>query len=99
MSAGCLCSAAALKLYQQETAHVKIVSYDPAHEYLVRSLIQCFENTLQFDRDVFHYAPAERITVLLEDFSDFGHGAASTLPHDFVSIGLEPLSYTFETVG
>jgi hypothetical protein len=94
-----LASAAQFKLYQQETANVKILYYDPAHEYVVRYLMQCFENTLQFDRKVFHYKPEEQITIMLEDFGDFGHGGAGTVPRDLVSIGLEPLSYTFETVG
>jgi hypothetical protein len=88
-----------IKLYQQETANVKVIYYSPAHEYVVRYLIQCFENTLAFDKAVFHYEPREQLTVLLEDFADFGHGAAGSLPRNFISIGLAPLSYTFESVG
>jgi hypothetical protein len=86
------------RLYVQETANVKVVYYDPAHEYIVQHLIRCLENALRFDREKFHYRPSEKVAVLLEDFGDFGHGGAGTVPRNFISVGLEPLSYTFETL-
>jgi hypothetical protein len=36
--------------------------------------------------------------VLLEDFGDYGHGAAGTVPVNFISIGIAPFSYTYETL-
>jgi hypothetical protein len=65
---------------------------------VVQHLIRCFENALQFDRATFHYRPSEQVTVMIEDFGDFGHGGAGTVPRNFIAVGLAPLSYTFETL-
>jgi hypothetical protein len=86
------------KLYFQETEHVRVVYYDPAHEYLVPYLIRCFENALKFDNKLFHFTPSQKVTILLEDFGDYGHGGAGTVPMNFISVGLEPLNYVFETL-
>lgn len=86
------------KLYFQETDHVRVIYYDPAHEYLVPHLIRSVETALQFDNKLFHYTPSQKITILFEDFGDYGHGAAGTVPVNFISIGLEPLNYVFETL-
>jgi hypothetical protein len=91
-------AAPAPKLYVQETKNAKVIYYDPAHEFLVQHLLRSFETALAFDRKTFHYEPWEKVTILLEDFGDFGHGAAGTVPKNFVSVGLAPLSYTFETL-
>lgn len=90
--------AARPKLYVQESEHVRVVYYDPAHEYLVPHLIRSVENALKFDNQLFHYTPSQKITILFEDFGDYGHGAAGTVPVNFISVGLEPLSYIFETL-
>ena len=75
-----------------------MVYYDPAHEYLVPHLIRSVENALKFDEKLFHYTPSQKTTILLDDFGDYGHGAAGTVPINFISIGLEPLNYVFETL-
>ncbi|HUI82285.1 MAG TPA: hypothetical protein VLY24_30390, partial [Bryobacteraceae bacterium] len=38
------------------------------------------------------------MSVLLEDFGDYGHGAAGTVPSNFISVGIAPFSYTYETL-
>jgi hypothetical protein len=90
--------AASPKLYFQETRNVKVFFYDPAHEYLVEHLIRCFETALEGERARFQYAPKEQVSILLEDFADFGHGSAGTMPKAFSNISLEPVNYTFETL-
>jgi len=86
------------KLYFQETEHVRVIYYDPAHEYLVPYLIRCFENALRFDHKLFNFTPSQKVTILLEDFSDFGHGGAGSIPFNNIDIGLAPLSYVYETL-
>lgn len=85
------------KLYVQETEHLRVIYYDPAHEYLVPYLIRCFENALKFDQKLFHYTPSQKITILLKDFSDYGNGAAGSIPFNSISIYFEPLNYIYET--
>jgi hypothetical protein len=86
------------KLFIQATDHIEVLYYSPAHEYLVTHLIRSYENALKFEQSLFHYTPSQKLTVLLEDFEDYGHGAAASVPSNFISIGIAPLSYTYETL-
>jgi hypothetical protein len=86
------------KLFYQASEHIEVLYYSPAHEYLVTHLIRSYENALQFQNRLFHYTPSEKLSVLIEDFEDYGHGGAGTIPANFISIGIEPLSYTYETL-
>jgi hypothetical protein len=90
--------APASRLYIQATDHIEVLYYSPAHEYLVTHLIRSYENALRFEKNLFHYTPSEKVSVLLEDFEDYGHGAAGAVPSNFISIGIAPLSYTYETL-
>src|SRR5436190_12378827 len=94
---GAVAAKASPKLYYQSTPNIQVIYYSPAHEYLVAHLIRSFEHALVFERDLFHYTPSEKVTVLLQDFSDFGYGGAGTVPYNFISVGLAPFSYTYET--
>jgi WD40-like Beta Propeller Repeat len=98
LGAGGFAYAAHPKLYYQETEHVKVIYYNPADEYLVPYVIRCFENALKFDHKLFNFTPSEKVTILLQDFSDFGYGAGGGLPFDKIQFGIEPLSYVFETL-
>ena len=102
--AGLLCflaahhSQAATRLYIQASNHIEVLYYSPAHEYLVTHLIRSYENALNFEKNLFHYTPSEKLSVLLEDFEDYGHGAAGSVPSNFINIGIAPMSYTYETL-
>ena len=86
------------RLFIQSSEHIEVLYYSPAHEYLVTHLIRAYENALNFERNLFHFTPSRRVSVLLEDFGDYGHGAAGTVPVNFISVGIAPFSYTYETL-
>ena len=86
------------KIFMQTSAHVEVLYYSPAHEYLVTHLIRSYENALNFEHNLFHFTPSQKLTILLEDFGDYGHGAAGTVPSNFIDVGLAPFSYTYETL-
>lgn len=86
------------KIFVQSSAHVEVLYYSPAHEYLVTHLIRSYENALHFENDLFHYTPSQKLSILLEDFGDYGHGAAGTVPSNFIDVGIAPFSYTYETL-
>ena len=90
--------ARALDLWAYETEHLRLVYYSKDHEYLVPHLARCFENSLRFHRELFHYTPSEKIVILLHDFGDFGHGGTSTVPWNYITIGIEPFDYVYETM-
>jgi hypothetical protein len=64
----------------------------------VRHIAACSQNALDFHRDLYGYQPAEEVAVFLEDWSDFGHGGANTVPVNFVTYGVAPFNYVYETV-
>ena len=86
------------RLYSQETEQFRIIYYSPQHEYLAPLLIRSLENAAQFYREKFGYQPQGQITVLIQDFDDFGYGAAGTVPISFIQIGIEPFNLVFETL-
>jgi hypothetical protein len=98
MLAGGFSAGAEPRLYSQETKHFRIVYYSPQHEYLVRLLIRSLENSEQFYQKKFAYEPMGKVTVLIQDFDDFGYGGAGTVPTNFIEMGIEPFNLVFETL-
>jgi hypothetical protein len=86
------------KLFIQSSEHIEVLYYSPAHEYLVTHIIRSYENALNFERNLFHFTPSRKVSVLLDDFGDYGHGAAGTVPSNFINVGIAPFSYTYETL-
>ena len=80
------------------TNDLNLMYYDKTHSYIVPHLARCFQNGLRFHRGLFQYDSHEGVTVLLQDFSDFGNGAAGVGPRNLVSVGLSPVNTVFETL-
>jgi hypothetical protein len=80
-----------------ETDTLRLVTYDFGHKYILPHATQSFINSLRFHKKLFDYEPNEKITVLIQDFGDFGNGGATAIPRNAISMGLSPFSYTFET--
>lgn len=90
--------ASAQSLYTLQTKNLTLIYYDKSYGYLVPHVARCFENGLRFHEKLFQWQPTEPVTVLLEDFGDFGNGAAGTIPHNLVDVGIAPFSYAYETL-
>ena len=88
---------ASSQLNMIETKDLSLVTYDFGHKYILPHAGRCFHNALQFYKKLFDYTPSERITVLIQDFGDYGNGGATAVPKNAISMGLSPFSYTFET--
>ena len=88
----------AQELLSRQTEQLNLVYYDKAHEYLSYHLARSFENSLAFHRKLFNYTPSEPVLVLMQDFGDYGHGGTSTLPWNYISIGIEPFDYVYDTL-
>lgn len=80
-----------------ETKDLGLVTYDFGHKYILPHAVRCFHNALDFHRKLFDYTPSEKITVLIQDFGDYGNGGATAIPKNAISMGLAPFSYSFET--
>ena len=70
-----------------ETDDLRLVFYNPQHTYLAPQLMRSFQNALDFHRRLFRYLRLGKVTVLLEDFGDYGHGGADVIPADRISLG------------
>lgn len=90
--------ALAQELTSRRTEHLNLISYDEAHRYLSYHLARSFENSLAFHRNLFDYTPTEPVTVLMQDFGDYGHGGTSTIPWNYISIGISPFDYVYDTM-
>jgi len=92
------CAVQAQELYSRRTRDLDLIYYDKAHEYLSYHLGRSFENSLGFDKKLFDYTPSEPVMVLMQDFGDYGHGGTSTVPWNYISIGIEPFDYVYDVM-
>ena len=81
-----------------ETPELRLVYLDPTESFLVPHAARTFLNTHAFQRRLFNFDPAGRITLLLVDFQDSGNAGASVVPYDWVIAQISPLSFAFETI-
>ena len=80
-----------------ETPDLRLVYYDQDHSYILPHLARCFENTMGYYRSFFEYEPSEEVTILLQDFDDYGYAGTSTIPNNYITLGIEPFEYVYET--
>jgi len=85
------------QLLTLETHDLRLVYYDPGLEYLIPHTGRSFVNAMTFHRGLFKYTPTEKVTVFLHDFNDYGTGGTSTIPWNYLNIGVEPYDYVYET--
>jgi hypothetical protein len=91
------CSSGSAQIFIRETTDLRLVYLDPANAYLIPHTAASFENSLAFYRRTLNFIPSEKVTILLHDFHDYGTGGTNTIPWDFLSIGIEPYDYAYET--
>ena len=89
---------AAAQLAQFETADIRIVYIEGTESFLVPHAARTFLNSLRFQQMLFEFTPTDKPTVLLVDFSDFGQGAAGSVPRNNVRVQIAPMNYVFETL-
>jgi hypothetical protein len=88
---------AQLDFQSVETRNMRVVYYDPEHAYIVPHLVRCFENSMGFYHRQLGYTPYEHVTILLQDFDDYGYAGTSTIPNNYITLGIEPFEYVYET--
>lgn len=90
-------AAAAIDFYTLRTGSMRLVYYSREHAYIVPHLTRSFENAMAFHRSLFRYTPSEEVLVFLQDFDDYGYAGATSIPHNYMILGIEPYEYTYET--
>jgi hypothetical protein len=78
---------------------LRLIYLDPTETFLAPHAVRTFENSLRFHRRLWGWEPWDkRVTVLLTDFSDAGNAGATSVPRDFVTVSIAPLSFALETM-
>ncbi|HEX6790698.1 MAG TPA: hypothetical protein VF247_05245 [Candidatus Krumholzibacteria bacterium] len=88
---------AGLELQSLQTPTLRVVYYDPAHAYILPHLARCYENSYSYFKRNLGYVPGEEVTILLQDFDDYGYAGTSTIPNNYITLGIEPFEYVYET--
>ncbi len=80
-----------------QTPNLRLIYFGDHVSYIIPHMGRCFENSLEFHRKLFDYTPSEEVTVYLHDVNDYGTGGTRSIPWNYLSIGIEPYDYAYET--
>jgi hypothetical protein len=84
---------------QVEADRLRLIYLDPTETFLAPHAVRTFENSLRFHRNLWGWEPWDkRVTVLLTDFSDAGNAGATSVPRDYLTVSIAPLSFALETM-
>ena len=83
--------------FSKESEHFKII-YRDAHSHLVNYILASAENSFKALVKLFNYKPTEQIIINTYDVSDYGFGATTTIPQNYIRIEIEPLEPGYEIV-
>ena len=85
------------KLRQVRTEHMRLIYLHRDQEYLIPHLTRCFENSLNYHRRLFDYTPDEYVTLIFQDMDDHGYAGTTTMPYNYLTLGIEPFEHVYET--
>lgn len=83
--------------YTKESEHFQII-YRDAHAHLVNHILASAENSLKTLVKLFNYKPTEKIIINTYDVSDYGFGATTTIPQNYIRLEIEPLEPGYEVI-
>ena len=83
--------------FEQESEHFKII-YKESHSPLVPHILASAEAALKFLMKLFHYTPSEKIVINTYDVDDYGFGATTTVPENYIRLEIEPLEPSYENI-
>lgn len=97
LSAPLLPAPASAQFASMETDDLRLVYDELNLGYLAPHAARCFTNSLRFHRDLFGYTPSERVTVILNDFGDYGNAGAGAVPRNSLLVSVAPTNMVYET--
>ncbi len=66
-------------------------------EFILKHLSRCHENSMKYHMKFFDFKPSEKVTVFLNDSDDFGYAGTTTIPNNWITLGIEPFEYVYDT--
>jgi len=85
------------KLRQVRTDYMRLIYLTKDHYYIIPHVTRCFENSMAFHRGMFNYTPDEYVTVIFQDMDDFGYAGTTSIPYNYLTLGIEPFEHVYET--
>ena len=82
---------------EKESEHFKIV-YRESHAHIVPQLFLSAETAFTKLSELFNYIPTEKIIINTYDAYDYGYGAATSVPQNFIRLEIEPMEPGYETI-
>ena len=83
--------------YEKESDHFRII-YRESHAHLVNHILACAENSLKRLSSIFGYTPTEKIVINTYDVSDYGFGATTTVPQNYIRLEIESFEPGYEAI-
>ena len=83
--------------FEQESENFKII-YRESHAHLVPQLFHSAETALTTLKKLFNYSPSEKIIINTYDAYDYGYGAATSVPQNFIRLEIEPMEPGYESI-
>jgi hypothetical protein len=77
------------------TKNLRLYYYDYL-SFLEPHAVRTFTNSMEWQRRMFGWQPSEPVTVLLQDFADYGNAHAFAAPRSMLIFEISPLSRAFE---
>ncbi len=83
--------------YEKESKHFKII-YRENHSHLVNHILSSAENALRKLKVLFDFSPSEKIVINTYDVSDYGFGATTTVPQNYIRLEIESFEPGYEAI-
>jgi hypothetical protein len=84
-------------IIEYKTDDLELVYFGKRYSYMIPHVVTSFDNAIDFHRKFWDYG-RDKTHVVLNDFSDFGHGGAIAMPRNQVFLGIEPYSFAFSII-
>lgn len=84
-------------IIEYKTDDLELVYFGKRYSYMIPHVVSSFDNAIGFHRTFWDYE-RDKTHVVLNDFSDFGHGGAIAMPRNQVFLGIEPYSFAFSII-
>lgn len=83
--------------YEKESEHFRLI-YRKSHSHLANHILSSAENSLKRLMPIFNYEPGEKIIINTYDVSDYGFGATTNVPQDYIRLEIEALEPGYEAI-
>ncbi|MEO5988567.1 MAG: hypothetical protein ABIU54_00095 [Candidatus Eisenbacteria bacterium] len=90
-------SAALAEYRVLETEDMRLVYPAPVLSFIAPYTARCFENSMRFHRELWHWRPAQKVNVILDDYTDFGNAGVWAAPRNSMNVHIAPSNSVYET--